>query len=80
MTWFETEQIHQYVDELWDALEEWSLNRIQMKDSRAKLTRMHQTLKIEMAHHAQSPKNAVLQQLLTQMRQCRLCIDERLKR
>lgn len=80
MTWFETEQIYEYVDQLWHSLEDWSLNRIQMREERATVTRLHRKLDDELKHHMPSPKIAVLQQVETQLQQCRRCLDERLKR
>lgn len=79
MTWFETEQIYHYVNRLENALEEWALSRYQMQAVLAELNRLYRKLNNEMADNLQPPKKDILLGLSDRIRQCRGCIDERLK-
>ncbi len=79
MTWFETEQIVAYIAEVGRALEDWTLNRVQMKEVQVELIRLRRKLKSEIARHTNAEQNDVLQQILGQLHECRHCINERLK-
>ena len=79
MTWFETEQIVANIGQMWESLEDWSLNRVQMKAAQVELMRLRKKLTAEIAHHTNPDQNAVLQQILGQLHECHQCINERLK-
>ena len=79
MTWFETEQMCEYIAEISQSLEEWTLDRVEMRDVLTELHHLQQRLKREIHRHIDSAQSAVLEQLLSQLAQCRLCINERLK-
>ena len=79
MTWFETEQIVEYVAQVWQALEDWTLDRVEMRDAQVELLRLRRKLKAEISRHANTAQNAVLQQILGQLQECRQCLNERLK-
>lgn len=79
MTFFEAEQICSYISHLEDALEEWALNRGQMQSVRAELSRLGCKLAGEISGNVKPPQKELLLGLCDQIKECQMCIDERLK-
>ncbi len=80
MTWFETKQIAEFITKLTEDLDNWAMDNVQMRDARAALIRLRQKLQRELSGRVSANQADVFQQLLQHISQCRLCIEERLKR
>lgn len=79
MTWFETEQLYNYIDRLETALDEWRLSRFQMQSRKVELVRLHNKINREMSSPLQPSKKDILSELSNRIEQCQEWIDERLK-
>ena len=79
MTWFETEQIYDFLSRLENALEEWALSRYQMQSAQAELGRLHRKLNKECYGPGAASKQEILRELFGRIQQCQNSINERLK-
>lgn len=79
MTWFETEQIYGYIIQLETALDEWTLNRVQLQAEQAELSRLQAKLNREISRDTQPLQENLLSELFNRVQQCRVSIAERLK-
>lgn len=80
MTWFETKQIIESVTHITEDLDNWAMDNVQMRNARSVLMRLYQKLQHELDKRVPAEQAAVFQQLLQHIAQCRLSIEERLKR
>lgn len=79
MTWFETQQIDDYITGLENALDEWTLNRIDLQVEQAELSRLGEKLNGEIFSDTQPPRKNLLFELFNRIQQCQISIAERLK-
>ena len=79
MTWFEAQQVYDYVTGVETALEEWALTRHKMLLEEAELSRLLLKLNRDIARNSNSSKEFLLHELCYQIQECQDCIAERLK-
>ncbi len=79
MTWFETEQIVQYINRLEVTLDDWTMDRMEMCSEAVEANRINQKLNREIAGDPNSSKGSLYRRLSERLCQCVHCINERLK-
>ena len=79
MTWFEAQQVYDYVTHVETALEEWALPRYKMLSEEAELSRLDLKLNRDLARDSQSTKAILMHELCYRIQECQDCIAERLK-
>lgn len=80
MTWFEAQEVYEYVTNLEEALQEWALSKCMMASEQVQLSGLSLRLNREIAHDTQRPsKGELLRELCNRIQECQDCIAERLK-
>ncbi len=79
MTWFEMQQIAQYIEDLEAALDEWILDPVGMRAEFAKLNRLTQKLRHEIGVCPGSAKETLYRQLSGRLLQSQNTLFERLR-
>lgn len=80
MTWWEAEQIANYLEKLEEALEDWSLTIPQMRDEMSELSRHIKKIQAELPRTWQASERLFLTQLSERAAALQEHIRERLKR
>lgn len=80
MTWYEAEQIDTYLRELENALENWTMDAVQMRSQQAELDRVTEKLGRQMIQESNPKRNRYIHELVDRIGQCEGCIQERLRR
>lgn len=81
MTWFEAEQVDLYLEEIERLLDEWRLDRVQMRVEVAELTRMLRKVEADCKGDTKNPlMGRYLSDLRRRITYCNDQIQERLKR
>ncbi len=79
MTWFEMQQIAQYIEDLEAALDEWIMDPAEMRVEFAKLNRLNQKLRHELDVRPDSTKETLYRRLSRRLLQSQNTLFERLR-
>lgn len=80
MTWWEVEQIADYVLKTEESMLNWTLSAAEMNSERSELTRVRKKLSLSLQHLDETEKKTLTLKLIERIRELQDQIDERLKR
>ena len=79
MTWFEAQQVYDYVTDVETALDEWALTRYKMLSEKVALSRLRLKIRRDLARDSRSSKGILMREICYRIQECQDCITERLK-
>ena len=80
MTWWETQEMADYISDLESRLDEWSMSNPQMRIEENNLTRLEQKIEKIVSQTNQDEIRAILEHLASRVEELRELLTERLRR
>ena len=80
MTWYEAEQIDEYLHRIETDLEQWSMDAVQMRYEQTQLERVIRKLDQKAQNESNPKRIRYIHELVNRISNCEEAIQERLKR
>ena len=80
MTWWETEEMANYISDIEARLDEWDMSNPQMRMEESNLDRLEQKIKKTISQTSEAEKKAILEHFTHRIEELRNLLIERLRR